>query len=169
MLIEIIRNPDLYRAVQEEISQTVIKGSTCSEYLDYTKLASSPLIQSIYTEVLRLHVQILVTRTSIESVKVAGYELPKGSVLQAPTAVPHLDEEICVYILANYHHAILSPWQNSDDIVSIHETKPHTLRLYHVFEPTKNISANFLNYRGNTRTPSSRVLGISPCGAKRSS
>jgi hypothetical protein len=102
MLIEIIKDPDLYRAVQEEISQAVFKGQTCSEFLDYTKLASSPLLQSIYTEVLRLHVQILVTRTSIELVKVAGYELPKGSVLQAPTAVPHLDEEICTYILANH-------------------------------------------------------------------
>ncbi|KAF2829100.1 cytochrome P450 [Ophiobolus disseminans] len=94
MLIEIIKDPDLHRAVQEEISETIIKGHTCSEYLDYKKLASLPLIQSIYTEVLRLHIQILVTRTSIEPVKVAGYELPTGSVLQAPTAVPHLDEEI---------------------------------------------------------------------------
>jgi len=98
MFIEIIRDPDLFQAVKEEISRAVIEGHTCSEFFDYPRLASLPLIQSIYIEVLRLHVKILVTRTSTEPVKIAGYELPKGSILQAPTAVPHLNEEICMYI-----------------------------------------------------------------------
>ena len=94
--MEIISEPNLYRAIQDEIRPTVIQGQTCSEFLDYPKLASLPLLQSIYTEVLRLHVQILVTRTSIEPVNIAGYEVPTGSTFQAPTAVPHLDEDLCM-------------------------------------------------------------------------
>lgn len=100
MLIEIIKDLDLFRAIKAEISQAMIEGHTCSEVLNYPTLAALPLIQSVYTEVLRLHVGILLTRTSTEYVKVADYDLPKGSILQAPTAVLHLDEEICMYILA---------------------------------------------------------------------
>jgi hypothetical protein len=144
MLIEIIRDPDLYRAVQEEIIQTIIKGQSCSDFLDYTKLASLPLIQSIYTEVLRLHVQILVTRTSIEPVKVAGYELPKGSVLQAPTAVPHLDEEICMYILAKLLRSSLLPITQRLPI-DFHKTRSRMLGSHCAFELVLNISADCLS------------------------
>lgn len=119
MVMEIIKDPDLYRAVQEEIAQAVITGHTCSQFLDYTKLASLPLMQSIYTEVLRLHVQILVTRTSIEPVKVAGYELPRGSVLQAPTAVPHLDEEICAYLFSKYSGPSHFSGNSGDNVADI--------------------------------------------------
>ena len=88
MIMEIIKDPSLFRAIREEISQAAVKGRANSESLNCSILASLSLLQSVYTEVLRLHVGILVTRTSIEPVTIAGYNLPKGSILQAPTGLP---------------------------------------------------------------------------------
>ncbi|KAI1654489.1 putative cytochrome P450 [Daldinia decipiens] len=92
IMMELIKDPSLFQAVKREVCEAEITGSLVSEKLDYQKLASLPLLQSVYTEALRLHVDVLITRTSTEPVTIAGYTLPKGSVVQAPTGVAHLDE-----------------------------------------------------------------------------
>ncbi|KAI0006822.1 putative cytochrome P450 [Xylariaceae sp. FL0662B] len=92
IIMELIRDPELFRAVREEVAQA--NEGTNNESLNHEKVASLPLLQSIYTEVLRLHVRVLITRTSHEPVTIAGYNLPKGSIVQAPTEVGHLDEAV---------------------------------------------------------------------------
>ncbi|KAL7628398.1 hypothetical protein AAE478_002600 [Parahypoxylon ruwenzoriense] len=94
IMIELIRDPNLFRAVKEEISQVEIVDGAGSESLNHTKVMLLPLLQSVYTEVLRLHVRVLITRTSHEPATIAGYNLPRGSIVQAPTETCHLDEAV---------------------------------------------------------------------------
>ncbi|KAM0810030.1 putative Cytochrome P450 [Seiridium cardinale] len=94
MMMEVIKDLDLYRAIKEEISRVKITDGPLAGSLEPHKLASFPLLQSVYTESLRLHVSILVTRTSTQPVTISGYNIPKGSVFQAPTEVGHLDEAV---------------------------------------------------------------------------
>ncbi|KAK4142937.1 cytochrome P450 [Dichotomopilus funicola] len=97
LVMELIKDPELLRAVKEEIATAELprddQDGSFKGY-DHRKLAALPLLQSIYTEVLRLHVGVLITRTCAEPIKVAGYTVPKGSILQAPTEVGHLDEAV---------------------------------------------------------------------------
>lgn len=103
--MEIIRDPELFRAIREEVSQAEITDDSTGHTFDSQQLASLPLLQSIYTEALRVHVSILITRTSVEPVTVGGYELPAGSIFQAPTHVAHFDEATCtcVPLSVSYH------------------------------------------------------------------
>ncbi|KAK6957327.1 hypothetical protein Daesc_000110 [Daldinia eschscholtzii] len=92
VMFELLQNPELYLAVKEEISEAEITNQASKVYFDHQKLTSLPLLQSVFTEVMRLHVSVLITRTSTENITIAGYTLPKGSIVQAPTEVAHLDE-----------------------------------------------------------------------------
>ncbi|KAI1087190.1 putative cytochrome P450 [Rostrohypoxylon terebratum] len=94
IIMELIQDLDLFQAVKKEVSQVEATRGDDGEYFNHEKLASLPLLQSVYTEVLRLHVRVLITRTSIEPAIVAGFHLPKGSIIQAPTEVCHLDEAV---------------------------------------------------------------------------
>ncbi|KAK7974515.1 hypothetical protein PG989_016363 [Apiospora arundinis] len=94
VILEIVKDPALLCTIREEISQAQITGGPQAGAFNYQKLASMPLLQSIYTEVLRVHISILVTRIAIEDVTLGGYTIPRGSTVQAPTEVAHLDEEI---------------------------------------------------------------------------
>ncbi|KAI1414863.1 cytochrome P450 [Hypoxylon sp. FL1857] len=94
IMIELIRDFELLRAVKEEISQAGLVDEDNSELFNHSKVVLLPLLQSVYTEILRLHIRVLITRTSIEPVTIAGYHLPKGSIIQAPTEVCHYDEAV---------------------------------------------------------------------------
>jgi cytochrome P450 len=102
MVMEIIKDPDLHNKIREGISEAWITNDALKGSFDIQKLASMPLLQSVYTETLRLHVSILVTRTATEPVVIGGYHIPKGSVFQAPTEVAHLDENICEYLFCPF-------------------------------------------------------------------
>ncbi|OTA57645.1 cytochrome P450 [Hypoxylon sp. EC38] len=94
MIFELLKDPKLYQAVKEEIAQAQINNQDTSLYLDHQKLTFLPLLQSILTEIMRLHVGVLITRVSTEPVTISGYTLPKGSMVLAPTEVAHLDEAV---------------------------------------------------------------------------
>ncbi|KAI1373127.1 cytochrome P450 [Hypoxylon crocopeplum] len=94
-LMEVIKDPDLFQATREEVSRAlVVYPTTGKRMLDTQKLASLPLIQSIYTESLRLHMSLNVTRTAKEDFTVAGFTLPKGCTIQAPTQISHCEEAV---------------------------------------------------------------------------
>ena len=98
--MEVLKDPELYRKIMHEVSQAKIADGISAGTFDHHKLASMPLIQSVYTEILRIHVSILVTRTATEDIMIGGYMVPRGSTLQAPTEVAHLDESICKRLLS---------------------------------------------------------------------
>ncbi|GKT94837.1 cytochrome P450 family protein [Colletotrichum tofieldiae] len=94
-LMEALQDPKLFEAVREEALQTMTRDPTTGERcFDTAKLVSMPLMQSIYIECMRLHVSIAITREVAETTKLQGYRLEKGSMIQAPTNLMHLDEQI---------------------------------------------------------------------------
>lgn len=93
--MELIEDAELERAIREEILSARINNGIDAGKFDLQKLTSLPLLQSVYAETLRIHVSILITRTTTEPVVIGGYSIPKGSVFQAPTEVAHLDDTIC--------------------------------------------------------------------------
>ena len=99
MVMEILKDPELYRKIMHEVSQAKIADGILAGTFDHHKLVSMPLMQSVYTEILRIHVSILVTQTTTEDVMIGGYMVTRGSTLQAPTEVAHLDESICKRLL----------------------------------------------------------------------
>ncbi|OHE97164.1 hypothetical protein CORC01_07605 [Colletotrichum orchidophilum] len=95
VLIELLRDPELFRAVRDEAHQTLhIDPVTGKRSFDVPKLISMPLMQSIFTECMRLHVSIAISREIVKTTTLQGFRLKKGSMIQAPTNLVHLDEQI---------------------------------------------------------------------------
>lgn len=93
--MEIINDTDLFRATRTEVLQALVTNPVSGKRtFDIRKLASLPLIQSIYTESLRLHLSLNLTRTATEDIAIAGFTLPKGCTVQAPTQISHYEEAV---------------------------------------------------------------------------
>ncbi|GAP88932.1 putative cytochrome p450 family protein [Rosellinia necatrix] len=94
LMFELLKDLKLLEAIRAEIKHAEASKHGTSLYFDHQILTSLPLLQSVFTEVMRLHVGVLITRKATESVTIAGYTIPKGSIVQAPTEVAHLDEAV---------------------------------------------------------------------------
>jgi len=90
----LFKDPSLLKNVRSEVL-TVLDQDPVSgkRQFNVPKLLLLPLLQSVYTEVMRLHVSINITRELIGPITLDGYHLSKG-LLQAPTSLSHLDEKI---------------------------------------------------------------------------
>ncbi|KAK0612182.1 cytochrome P450 [Immersiella caudata] len=94
-LIHILTNPHLLPHLRSELTPaTTSDPATGTPKFDIPTLLSTPLLQSIYTETLRLHVSVMITRDVVAPFDVEGYVLPKGSILQAPMGFAHLREGV---------------------------------------------------------------------------
>ncbi|KAL2759143.1 hypothetical protein ACRALDRAFT_2086670, partial [Sodiomyces alcalophilus JCM 7366] len=111
-LFELVKRPDLYAAVREEVNTALIHDHEEAEegddgaqpgregreegrrHFDLTKLVSLPLLQAVYTEVLRLHVAIYVTRQALRPTSIAGYDVAAGTLLQTPTSLAGRDDAV---------------------------------------------------------------------------
>jgi len=94
--MELAKDPVLLQAVRQEVMtafQTDPKTHK-STTIDARTLASLPLLQSLCTEILRLHVSINITREIMAPIVVQGHRLETGALLQAPTDIAHLDEDV---------------------------------------------------------------------------
>ncbi|KAK3317496.1 putative cytochrome P450 [Cercophora scortea] len=97
MMIEITRDPSLLCAVRDEVAQAYISQpgkDAASRTLDLDKLSTMPFLQSVFAEVLRLHMNFNLMRNVNEPIAVEGFTLPRGSMLQAPMKVAHYDETV---------------------------------------------------------------------------
>ncbi len=95
MLIHLISDPVLFKAVRDEVVTTFVTApATGKRLIDAQKMLALPLLQSIYTEGIRMHVSMNVTRGVLEDMTLGDYVLEKGSLLQASTEITQLDEEI---------------------------------------------------------------------------
>ena len=95
MIIEISRDPLLFQAVRKEVNTAfVINTETGIRTLDIQRLIALPLLTSVYTEILRLHMNFNVTRNVNESFSMDGYTIQEGAMIQAPTSVAHYDEAV---------------------------------------------------------------------------
>lgn len=95
MITEILKDVSLLEAVREEIITTYITDpETNIRTFDIEKLVKLPLLQSVFTEILRLHMNFNVIRHVKEPLEMDGFTLGKGSMLQAPMMVAHYDEAV---------------------------------------------------------------------------
>ncbi|KAK3367984.1 cytochrome P450 [Podospora didyma] len=95
ILIHIILDQELFHAVRAEALQAVIVDpATGVRTISLPKLVSLPLLQSIYTEVMRMKVSIAITRQVTSPVVFNGLSIAKGSFMQAMTDIPHFEEEV---------------------------------------------------------------------------
>ncbi|KAI8623365.1 cytochrome P450 [Xylariaceae sp. FL1651] len=72
-LMELMRDPELFKAVEEE-------------------LLTLPLLQSVYVETMRLRMSFSPMREVVAPVRMGGYDLKKGSLIFAPNYVAHYNE-----------------------------------------------------------------------------
>ncbi|KAI1656394.1 putative cytochrome P450 [Daldinia decipiens] len=94
-LMEIIQDRPLLQAVREDVLRSFVRDQgTGQRRIDTEKLLSLPLLSSIYTEVLRMHISFNVTRMVRQDLLVDGYHVNKGSILQAPSQIAHYDEDV---------------------------------------------------------------------------
>jgi cytochrome P450 len=94
--MEIIKSPSLLAAVRAEVAAAYeTSPETGKKTINTRILLTLPLIQSIYAEILRLHVSMLVTRQVVANpIEIGGFTLEKGAMLQATTDIDHYNENV---------------------------------------------------------------------------
>ena len=92
-MIELIKDPLLYKSVRDEVSRTLITDpDTMETRLDARALINMQLMQSFYTEIMRIHVSFNVTREAKQPIEIDGYHLEKGSLIQTCSQISHFEE-----------------------------------------------------------------------------
>ncbi|KAG8422227.1 hypothetical protein J3459_010566 [Metarhizium acridum] len=91
-VLEIISDSEILRNVRREVAKCRDSSPTG---LNITLLLESPLLQSIYAEVLRLRVHMLIIRVPIfDNLHVKDWMVPRGDVLLMSTTVAHMDPAV---------------------------------------------------------------------------
>jgi len=93
-VIEVARDPELQRALREEVETALTTDGEGQHVVDQQKMVALPLLQSLYFEIMRVHVSINVSREVAQPLEVEGYRLLPGDMLQAPTLISHFDEAV---------------------------------------------------------------------------
>ncbi|KAK5654464.1 hypothetical protein OQA88_7092 [Cercophora sp. LCS_1] len=88
-MLELMQDRVLLAEVRKEIA-TAWRGRD----FDVQKLLALPLLQSVYFEIMRLHMSMPVTRLLLDTLNLGGHVLEKGAILQASTDICHHDEEL---------------------------------------------------------------------------
>ena len=92
-LMEIFQDAKLLQDVRQEVSKSYsLDEITGERRLDAQSLTSRPLLQSLYTEIMRMHVSFVVTRQVLQDVEVDGYNIKKGSMIQCCSQFAHFEE-----------------------------------------------------------------------------
>ncbi|KAL1860704.1 hypothetical protein Daus18300_009047 [Diaporthe australafricana] len=95
MLMEIIKDPSLLQALREEVETAMVTDpDTGKRTLDGQKIVTLPLLQSIFTETLRLRISFNIMRDVKQPVTIDGHTIAQGSLLQAPMQVAHCNEAV---------------------------------------------------------------------------
>lgn len=93
--MEILKDPSLLQAVRDEVATVIQAGSDGGKLtIDHQKLVALPLLQSIFTETLRLRVNFNIMRDVKQPTTLDGRSIPQGVMLQAPMQVAHFNEKV---------------------------------------------------------------------------
>ncbi|KAK0624313.1 cytochrome P450 [Immersiella caudata] len=84
-------DPDLLPNLRREANAALITDSNGKPTLDLQKLLTSPWLQSVYTETLRMRVIFSVVREAERDTNVDGFAIPKGALIQAPIPLAHFN------------------------------------------------------------------------------
>jgi cytochrome P450 len=83
-MIDILCHADVEARVRNEISSTDDPSHLDPLAVDKPKLLANPLMQSIYSEALRLRNAVMIQRTTLsDSVMFGEYRIPKGDMIIA--------------------------------------------------------------------------------------
>lgn len=92
--MELVQDQEALQAVREELKAAFTTDAEIkSMCFDPQKVVALPILQSVYTETLRLHMSINITREIVEPTQFEGYVLEKGAIIQGPSEVVHYDEK----------------------------------------------------------------------------
>lgn len=95
-LVELLRDPDLMTRVQKEFSYAIQPPlAPCSvPTYEIDMLCSGPRCQSVYAEILRLRVGVLISRMAKEDLEFDGWAVKKGERVAVASTTEGLDEAI---------------------------------------------------------------------------
>ncbi|KAI0179259.1 cytochrome P450 [Hypoxylon sp. FL1284] len=94
-MIELIKDPCLFQAVRDEaLSSYTTDAKTGARRIDPRVLTNLPLLQSLYVEVMRMHVSFNATRKALEPVVIDGFAVEKGALVQTCSRIAHYDESV---------------------------------------------------------------------------
>lgn len=93
--MEIINDPSLLEVIRQEVSEACcFNPETGDLSIDNNKIVALPILQSVYTECMRLHVSYMANRKVLLPTTLDGYHLGPGSLIQTDTEMAHLNEEV---------------------------------------------------------------------------
>ena len=96
MLIELVRDPSLQQRIRSEVQTAMVPGVEPSSALaiDIGKLNSLPLLNSVYSECLRIHASIPISRRLRGDIEIDGYTLKTNNFILAPNWLSHMNENV---------------------------------------------------------------------------
>ncbi|KAH7324302.1 cytochrome P450 [Stachybotrys elegans] len=95
IIMEINNDPQLLKALREEVATAFTTDATTGKRsLDNQKVLSLPLLQSAFTEVLRLRMSMVIMRVVEKPVTLSGVYIDEGSTIHAYTHLSQTDEAI---------------------------------------------------------------------------
>lgn len=125
--MESIKDPALFKAVREESQKAYeIDPETKTRRVNAQKLVMLPLLQSIYVEIMRMHVSFNVTRETKQPIEVDGYLIGKGALLQTCSQIAHFEE--AVWGVEGHPASEFYAWRNVKYVEGIDEATGEKIR-----------------------------------------
>lgn len=95
MLMELSKDAQLLHAVRSEVASAfVTEPHTNTRTLDLQKVLALPLLQSLFTEVLRLRVSMVIMRVAEKPMRIHGVDVPEGALIHAYSRIAQTDEAV---------------------------------------------------------------------------
>lgn len=125
--LECFSDPTLLARVRHEVKKSMYQIGSDKHRFDVEQLGKSPLLQSIYAEVLRLRIAAFIMRSpERDNIEINDWILPKGQVVLVATTPAHMDEDVWNTGQANEHPRKLllgrsifrpsgGPWKRSQE------------------------------------------------------
>ena len=92
-IIEVFKDEELLDRVRRELARIGFEGTAKDS--DTEKVLTSPLLQSIYSELLRLRVEVqTIFSSDKEDIHINEWRIPKGSLIIVPAGDAHRDPQV---------------------------------------------------------------------------
>ena len=93
--MELNKDASLLKAIREEVRGVFITDSNTGERkLDIQKALGMPLLQSMFTEILRLRVSMVIMRVVEKPMVIEGVNIAEGSMIHAYSQLAQTNEDI---------------------------------------------------------------------------
>lgn len=94
-IIELIKDPSLIAEVRAEaLSVSAIDPETGVNHIDAQRLVNLPLMQSLYVEIMRLHVSFNPLRKAVRPLIIDGCTIEEGALVQTCSQIAHREEAV---------------------------------------------------------------------------